>query len=273
MLALAIALALPVPDVLDVDATNGPFFEISDAVLAASEGDVIFVGPGIYGSFAIHGKSLTLLATTLDRPKVDGTVRIMHLSPSQTVVMRGFEIEPVPHIATTTGPAHDDEALILAFNAGSIRLSRLEVDGGDLAAAHVLECTDVSISGSTFVGGGWHFQTGIYSFISGSWPAFLINQSRVAMHSTDCVGWTSRAGIEAVSSTELFLNDVRAFGGDGINGDGGLLYCDVPSTPGGHGVQLDWFSRATVVPSPQDGADDRRTGEPVELDSVSARGR
>ena len=90
MLRTAICLATAVPclaDVLNVRGPSSDYSQISTAVDAAAEGDVIRIWPGNYKGFTIDDKSLTLVrAKDSGNILVKGTCRIENLSAGRSAV-------------------------------------------------------------------------------------------------------------------------------------------------------------------------------------------
>ena len=135
-------LAAPVfaQDVWVVDDVAGPgvdFTEIQAAVLAAGDGDVIVVGGGTYGSFAIEGKSLVVTAdlgaAVVIREVVPfgstppaTQVRVFNLDPDDDVVLRGLIISPDPNVGSFLG------SLSLEDNSGDVLIEDCQVTGNSL---------------------------------------------------------------------------------------------------------------------------------------------
>ncbi|MEL6715165.1 MAG: hypothetical protein AAFP86_15390, partial [Planctomycetota bacterium] len=140
-----LALALAPVDVIDVGPT-GAYADIQTAVLAAAEGDVLRIAPGTYDSFAVFGKSLTLVPAG-STFTVEGVVRVQNLGLGQTFTMQGATLK---QLHTNYG----EERLILGGNVGSVRFEDVraesELAGGSLpwlAGTHsvrVVDCFDVS---------------------------------------------------------------------------------------------------------------------------------
>lgn len=98
-------------DVLDVGGPNPDFFEISPAVLAASEGDVVRVWPGNYGAFTV-AKPLAIVRADPDGAvRVKGTIRVRDLAADEAVELTGVEAEGL-----------DGSALVVQNCAGAVRV-------------------------------------------------------------------------------------------------------------------------------------------------------
>ena len=96
-LAALASIAAVTAQVFVIDAQNGPgtnFVDISAAIAAVPEGAVLRVRAGLYGQFAIDGKSVTVLGDPGARIlTVTGPV-ISNLQPQQSVCVRGLLLEP-----------------------------------------------------------------------------------------------------------------------------------------------------------------------------------
>ncbi len=128
LLVLCAASAAPRADVWIVSLGGfGPlpagvdFREISSAVAAAAEGDTILVRNGTYRSFAIEGKSLSVVATA-PNAFVDGylahfagapSVRVRDLAPGQSVVVRGLRTNYGVEVTGCAGAVWFDEVRCL----------------------------------------------------------------------------------------------------------------------------------------------------------------
>jgi hypothetical protein len=102
-LALFLFAAFATAQAYVVDAANGPgahFPDLWSAVAAVPDGAVLTVRPGLYVGPTIQGKGLTVLGEPGARlmPIVNVALRIENLTPTQNVVVRGFELEPIRNL-------------------------------------------------------------------------------------------------------------------------------------------------------------------------------
>lgn len=239
MLALAALLLAPAPfDVLEVDPVLGPYVQIHEAIAAAAEGDTIVVSNGSYEPFAIDGRSLSVIGVGA-AVQVDGTVRVENLAVDQRVALVGLEcIVPTSHSGT---------GLVLADNAGSVRVQGGTVRSWRGTGLQVHACSDVVVADCTLVGGV--AATGVWpdKFMDAGEAADL-DASNVAFF--DCnltapgeslvLGQAGPAAVDSRASELLLVNSVLR-GGDGGPGDGtvsigGTLTCWDPGD-GGPGLR------------------------------------
>lgn len=149
-------------DVWTVDASGtADFSDIQSAVDVAADNDVILVMPGTYfGGVTITAKSVRVIASG-PRPEIRGTMRVIGLSSSRSVLISGFDV------FGDTGPA-DDPALRLSSNDGAIRVQDCLLtgangsgqNGGGGAGVEITASQDVVFSDCLFVGG-----EGFYAWI------------------------------------------------------------------------------------------------------------
>lgn len=133
-------------DVLDVGGPTPDHAQISSAVGAARDGDVIRIWPGNYQPFTVLGKSLALVeATSSGAVLVGGTIRIRELGPEQSVVLSGID-------ATGT----DGRGLVVSDCLGAVRIRDGAYRGGPgsgfgapadgHAGALITGCSDVELT-------------------------------------------------------------------------------------------------------------------------------
>ncbi len=215
--------------VLVVDAAGGgSFTQISAAVAAASDGDVLLVKSGSYSGFALGTKALDIVADVGADVFVQGQVSVSGLAVTRGVTLNGLQIR-----ATSYTPA-----LRLDASTGSIRVQGCTLHGFDQPdctgtfipgghAAVLLDCTDVAFANCTLIGGDGADFGGSYGYEGGA--GLLGTTSRVALY--DC---TLRGGAGGNASTTCY-----AFpGGYAGDGGGGLW---VQATP------LSFFSNASAT--------------------------
>lgn len=231
MISLALALAV---DVLDVDANQGPFFEISAAVAAASPGDVIRIAPGAYGFFQINGKALTLVPSAPGETyDVTGTVRVAEIGSGETVVLSGAVIQ-----ATPGGPG--DPALIVSASEGAIRVEDCIFNGGNAPAGRVQESADVSFHDCDFNAG-----VDVFPFGNTGYDALSAAGSSISLWSCSVLGTSSTSyatpgghGIVAQNS-QIVLQHGWIEAGDGGPEKGSTFSgCVNNPGPGGDGLSL-----------------------------------
>ncbi|MEM9378931.1 MAG: hypothetical protein AAGB93_03200 [Planctomycetota bacterium] len=228
------ALALVAADVLDVDAQNGPYFDIFPAVAQAQPGDVVRVAPGTYGYFGVIGRSLTVVASGAPGSVVvQGAVRIQSLAADQRVVLSG--------ISATGAAGTGERGLVVADCAGSVRIQDSAFESSGSAAVVVLRCDDVAFDEVAADGGA-------LPVFGGNWgqPGLYVEDSALSLTGCDVRGGLTSAqtftGASAVLArrSDLFIASTRAEGGRGGPDDWnfGTQTCQ-PSGDGGAGVQLD----------------------------------
>lgn len=234
VLALLPALALATSDVLDVDAQNGPYFDIFPAVAAAQPGDVVRVAPGSYGFFGVFGKSLTVVASGgPGSVAVQGAIRIQALAADDRVLLSGISAEG----ASGSG----DGGLIVADCTGSVRVQDGTFGSGETAAVSILRCDDVALDGVFATGGS-------LPIFGGRWgqPGLYVEDTALTLTGCDVRGgptsaqtYTGASGVLARRS-DLYVASSRAEGGQGgpDNWNFGTQICQ-PSGDGGPGVQVD----------------------------------
>ena len=97
--SLLVSLSLGIPlaaQTFVVDAAGGAgaaFTSIAVAAAAVPDGAVLFVQPGIYASFTIDGKSLTVIGGPgVVVEELIGSVSVKNLTAAQSVTMHGIEL-------------------------------------------------------------------------------------------------------------------------------------------------------------------------------------
>lgn len=150
-------------DVLVVDATGGAgsaHLDIGDALLAASDGDVLLVRAGSYGGFALNGLGVSIVADT-GALVVTGGIEILDLGPDQSAALCGLSVLP------TVG-GEFVRPLTASFNRGAIwaqdctfRYATSGVSGAvrllESDAVGFLDCTiDAHAADSGLSSGGIH---------------------------------------------------------------------------------------------------------------------
>ncbi|MEL6429224.1 MAG: hypothetical protein AAFU73_08080 [Planctomycetota bacterium] len=242
-----LALALAPVDVIDVGPT-GAYADIQTAVLAAAEGDVLRIGPGTYDSFAVFGKSLTLVPAG-STFTVEGVVRVQNLGLGQTFTMQGATLK---QLHTNYG----EERLILGGNVGSVRIEGVRAEteqaGGwfpwhsATSSVRVVDCFDVSFNDCEF-GVVWGYDD-LNDIIVGVGAVRLID-STVAMF-----GCTALAvGTKYDAAVSCLASDLLAVGltAQGSRGSDSYIAfsgrCDGSAHGGSAAVSVDAFSTLTHV--------------------------
>lgn len=267
---LLLALAT-MPDVLDVGSAPGNYPQIQDAVSAAVDGDVIRVANGVYGSFAVRGKALTIVGASAAR--VEGVVRIQELAAGQTTTLQSLEIR----VAT----GQDEARLIIGANQGAVRVEDVRVPVAYASnywlfrpGVRVVDCADVTFSRCRMSPALAFDDLG-----DRTWGAEALNVLDASVSLFDCVasgiGEGGEPGIVAVSSTlDLFGSSAQGgYGGHSFLG--GLTgNCFGVAGPGGDGVVAQ-DTRVTLVDADlqggQGGRDDCTTWPFTYPDGVPLR--
>lgn len=220
--------------VVDDDGGAGVHFtQISDAVAAASSGDLILVRSGEYEGFGVDAKDLTIVEDTGHEALLSSTVFVNHLAADQTVELIGL------------GSANDGLGLglSLSFNFGTVELDRLQADATFGAALTITDCSNVIVSQCEL------------SSDSLDGPTMKSNASAVVVYGTSIqgskgFGWPLlRDGGDAVEITSglAFFAGCTLTGGKGANGsDLGPIGC-FKGTGGGDGVQMGGFNPSLTL--------------------------
>lgn len=105
--------------------SGAPYSTIQAAVNAAVDGDVILVKPGgNYAGFTVMDKALTIVGdpTTSTLPRVVGTVNVLSLASTRTVVIAKLRLEPPSQGTPLT-------ALNIANDDGQVRIEQCTIAG------------------------------------------------------------------------------------------------------------------------------------------------
>ena len=234
----ALALSSPAPavsrlatDVLVVGPRPGPgvdFTQISDAIAAAAEGDIIRVQPNpfeLYEPFTIDGKGLSLLSTDRTQRIGISTPSIRNLASGQIVRMAGFAEDEL------TG------SFLLENNAGMVYLTDLQ-----LASMQILDSA----------GGTWLVDCRLDLFQvapSGAHALEVVNSRRVTLQGCNLQAGPGGSSLFVTGST-LYAYDCRfrgplaapggAAGSPGVvSQSNGLFYMEKCSLQGGDATQVD----------------------------------
>lgn len=232
MISLALALAV---DVLDVDANQGPFFEISAAIGAASSGDVIRIAPGSYGFFQVQGKSLSLLPAGAGQTyTVDGTVRISGIPDGDAVVLRGAQIQATPS-------EQQEPAILVSASPGSVRAEDCIFQGGNGVAGRVLGSADVSFHDCLFQAATTDSGFGLVGYDGVRVEASAVSLWSCTVIGTGSTSWASPGGHGVLAEdSQIVLQDGWIEAGDGGPEQGSTLNgCTHEPSPGGDALRLD----------------------------------
>jgi hypothetical protein len=240
MLRTAICLATAVPclaDVLNVRGPSSDYSQISTAVDAAAEGDVIRIWPGNYKGFTIDDKSLTLVrAKDSGNILVKGTCRIENLSAGRSAVLTGVSADGV-----------EDYGLLVSNCAGSVRVREGIFQGADdntgtwneaYSGIRVKDSADVELVFCTAYAGGllyWGYGYGVSGLkaTSSNLSAFSSSfhgSSGMTEYDPGASGGDGGHGIETYGSGRAFLSGCTLVGGHGSDAD-----VDEDFWGGGHG--------------------------------------
>lgn len=192
MILAGLALGAP-SQVLDVDAAQGPYTEVQDAIDAALEGDIIRVAAGTYGGFWVVSKSLTVVGEP--GTVVEGKVRVHSLGAGQDVVVRGIEVP------NGNAAALDERGIYAYANDGPVRFE--EVRTASDAGINALDCDDLSL-----------VECGLYP---GSYRSPLqVEQSMLTVTGGAYLGVSGWGGLGAqLSSVNAWMSGVQIIGGEG----------------------------------------------------------
>ena len=141
------------------------FTNIQQAVDAALDGDTILVNRPLADQwiqgFTVDGKGLTIVALNAERLPIKAT-EVRNLAPHQAFVFSGFRVAPEWAYGIHGGADPGAVGVLLADNAGSVRLQNCEIVGthgwsGGLLGSHAVEVVasqDVTLVDCGAVGGG-----------------------------------------------------------------------------------------------------------------------
>jgi hypothetical protein len=219
------------PDVLRVDASQGPYTEIRDAVSAAAPGDLILVEPGGYAHFGVIGKGLTVAARISGTVHVNGTVRVQSVPAGAAVSLSGLNV-----VAATI---QIQPALRLFANAGAVRVEDSSFESHDHYGVFVESSTDVVLHRCTALSNrvsGLGAVTSTLAIHGGSYTGASFGQSAWTW------GFSGGHGIQLDGCT-LLTSKVRAQGGNGGDEYSPGYFCNLPPGAGGDGI----FGRDSTI--------------------------
>lgn len=237
-LALTLALNSAHADVTIVGKPQlGVFGSIQGAVDAAAQGDVIEVSDGIYASFVIHNKALTVMALPGDQVEVDGTCEVRALGPARVVSLIGL-------LATGVGLTAPEPGLRLVDNLGSVRLQGCtflgSYTGGNGStppragtAAELARCSKVVFTRCMLLGRNMAYYSGLAGQPGGIGLDAV--DSQIALY--ECVVSGGRGSTESYPT--------GGAGGDACRVSGWGLFASGTKIEGGRGGNADYFGCTT----------------------------
>lgn len=225
--------------------------DISTAVNAASDGDVILVKSGTYASFVIDGKELNVIGEGL--PTASFEVR--NLPAGRSVVVRGFlGTYPKPRFTGNSGPVWVEDCTWVSNTASANAL-------GSTVGLFRCRALDVPYSGSAGFGVVDSTLFAYHSVLEGSEGAFAYFDSGFCRQSGgfECSWQESSpggAGVVLGAGGSAFLFGCSLTGGRG--GSGSSVDCDpfpilcgapdsLPGSCGGNALSLATSTSATVL--------------------------
>lgn len=260
-------------DVLHVKGPTPDFAQISQAVAAAQDGDVLRVWPGTYGGFTIADRDLRVVRDpSPGAVVVQGVVRVQSLAAGKTVVLSGLDVT-----------AGGGEGLIVFECSGAVRVQGCSLHGANgnvdppdlhyrgFAGARIEASTDVAFSSCSLRGG-----VGVGFELNGAFrggDGLRVQGSSVAFHSGDSTGgiggspWgqfsegdggPGGAGAWADAGATLFVGGSTFEGGRGGTGGEGCSLCKPAyGGQGGNGLAVDDAAAFTLATAfvPGEGGD------------------
>lgn len=238
-------------DVLHVG-PGEPYAEISAAIAAAADRDVILVEPGLYADLDVVNKSISVIGVGRDAVTVLTTsgATVSSLAAGKCVVLANLTIEMPPHITPTPS------ALFVSGCLGSVRVDNCYVFGSENSwypgpAASVSSSGDVVFTRCALEGG--YGQDGNGDGSDGGGGIAIGGSSRVALYDClvaggdggdhgncwGCIGGDGGPGAYITSTCYLFASGSTFSGGSpGSDGD---------YWGGGSGYGIDRQSGSTVL--------------------------
>ncbi|MCB9898187.1 MAG: right-handed parallel beta-helix repeat-containing protein [Planctomycetes bacterium] len=253
-IVLASLLALAVPSRLVAQTVHyvgsGGFGSVAEAVLAASDGDLVLVADGYTNFDFIHldGKGLTIVSEgrstlrTLALSAEPETLIVRNLAADQRVVVRGLELT-----TTNTDP---ETAVLVEDCAGPVVLEDCDVHPNNGIGLHARNATSVTAHGCVLSGGFGQFAV----------TGLRVDDSRVFLHGCEVLGGDGNDAFQDFffpvtpngdggDGAWIFgASEVFASGGSIRGGDGGspATFC-FPGGDAGSGVRLGNGSDAPLL--------------------------
>ncbi len=228
--------------VIVVDATGaGAFTDLRAAVDAANDGDLVLVKDGLYDTFRIEGKSLTVTADLGANVEMLNWMpaEVFTLAPGQRVVVRGLRSTGITGTAGTLG------GFRTSFNEGLVWYEDIESCGENSVNPSVL----APLASGTVI-----YQR---ATMTGECPTSIpgAGRSGLSVFGSKVFAFDSKftagnlaglSGVHASFPAEVFLSNVDAAGGSGFTGVTAIC---LDGSQGGHGLELNGVGASAVVVS------------------------
>ena len=214
--------------VIVVDPVAGPgvdFTSVSDAVLAAADGDTVLVHAGTYAaSVTVSSKSLAIVAQPGDIVTISGALEASDLASNQLVSIAGLTLDHGLRFENDAGAVWVENCIISGFDdvAFPWPIPDLEADGG--IGVEAIDCDSVTLARCTLDGGSATAFGG--SAYAGD--ALVSAQSRVWLFDVDAKGGHAQGCAGQCGEVP----------GSGAEISGGTLYLAGSTIHGYHGVQV-----------------------------------
>lgn len=237
--------------VIVVDASGGgDHLTIQAAIDAAQEADILLVRPGVYPSFSLSAKSLSIVASG-PGVRVNGYASIVGIDLARSVHVSGLEIQapysapPAFGIFDSTGDVRLQDCILSSVGPnyeedGPVSVLRLR----DARRVVLVDCVAVGADGALGEGIGYPGQSGL-----------ILERSKAAVHGCEfrggrggnatpifgyCDGGNGGSAVLVLGTSELY-----ASGGSFIRGPAGLG-CSVDGAPG-LSILVDGSSHADLL--------------------------
>ncbi|MCB9879298.1 MAG: hypothetical protein H6835_17010 [Planctomycetes bacterium] len=238
------ALSLPAQSFV-VDLANGPgtdFTSLAAALQFVPDGATIQVRAGDYQEFVqLDGKGVTIVAdpgVNIVAPLVAVGILVRHLSPAQTVVLRGLNLQSTALGVTSAGMTIEDNQgqvfvdgmsgaggrYMLVANSASVLIARSSFVAPNQTAVTAVDCEAVfdrcTIQELAVTGGSWQFAncslSGRSGFFTNGGNALTMNGGAVRVLGGQLAGGASLGG--AQGAAVVGSGDVRVATGTQVTG-------------------------------------------------------
>lgn len=203
--------------------SGAAYTQISAAVNAAVDDDVILVKSGTYAGFTIANKSLAVVADTGASVNIQQQVRVQSLAATRSVVLAGLRVFPIANAMA--------DALVVSGNAGSVRVERCDLRGPYMTTtslpipifahgAFVESSTDVAFVDCSLRGGTSTEYEGIHGLYS---TTASIALHRTSLHGSlgggaDYYGYWGGDGAYLLGATLVVSSGCQFLGGPAATG-------------------------------------------------------